>query len=173
MKIGGVITRELHGQLAGNCHLLALLLLLKLIANYPGIITVVQPHLSITHEKFRARSLVARSGVVPYGRHKILPLETRAEGHFKTGELNAKMRSKIFFFDFCCFLVQWETFSDRIFAFDRFHWRIVFFGSGFHCEVFMVSLLTDRTRASYETNEFPRHHNPQRRRQRRHYCLCF
>ena len=39
-------------------------------------------------------SLVARPGVVPYGRYKNLPLETRAKEHFSTGELNAKMRSK-------------------------------------------------------------------------------
>ena len=39
-------------------------------------------------------SLVARPGVVPYGRYKNLPLETRAKEQFPTGELNAKMRSK-------------------------------------------------------------------------------
>ena len=42
-------------------------------------------------------SLVARPGVVPYGRYKNLPLETRANEHFPTGELNAKMRSKKIF----------------------------------------------------------------------------
>ena len=39
-------------------------------------------------------SLVARPGMVPYGRYKNLPLETRANEHFPIGELNAKMRFK-------------------------------------------------------------------------------
>ena len=39
-------------------------------------------------------SLLARPGVVPYGRYKNLPLETRAKEHFPASELNAKIRSK-------------------------------------------------------------------------------
>ena len=62
-------------------------------------------------------SLVAQPGVVPYGRYKNLPLETRAKEHFSTGELNAKMRSKKVF-GFGVFLVQWESFLNRILVFD-------------------------------------------------------
>ena len=78
----------------------------------------VQRRFSITREEPQTRySLVARPGVVPYGTYKNLPLETRAKQNLPTGELNAKMRSN-FFSRFWCFLVQWETFLDRIFEFN-------------------------------------------------------
>ena len=62
-------------------------------------------------------SPVARPGVVPYGRYKNLPLETRVKEHFSTGELNAKIRHKKVV-GFGVFLVQWETILNRILVFD-------------------------------------------------------
>ena len=44
-------------------------------------------------------------------------MATRAKEHFFTGESNSKMRSKKVF-DFGVFLAQWETFLDRVLAFD-------------------------------------------------------
>ena len=65
-----------------------------------------------------------------------IPLETRAKGHFPTGELNAKMRSKKVH-DFGVFSSVGNFFGSYFGV--RFHWRIVFFGSGCHCEVFFGS----------------------------------
>ena len=62
-------------------------------------------------------SLVARQDAVPYGRHKNLLLITRPKEHFLSVTSNAKMRSEKVF-DFGGFLAQWETFLDRVFAFD-------------------------------------------------------
>ena len=53
-------------------------------------------------------SLVARPGVVPYGRYYNLPIETRAKEHFSAGYLNAKMRSKSL--RFWCFFSSVGTF---------------------------------------------------------------
>ena len=45
------------------------------------------------------------------------------------------------------------------------HWRIVFFGLGCLCEVFLISV-TDRNRSRYETNELPHHNSGSAR----HHC---
>ena len=92
-----------------------------------------------------------REGVVPYGRFKNLPPETRAKEHFSKGELNSKMRSKnksiwVFFSSVGNFFAS--HFSVRL------HWRIVFFGSGSHCKVFLVSLM-DRALDRNSLARFP------------------
>ena len=55
--------------------------------------------------------------MVPYGRYKNLPLETRANEHFSTGELNAKQNA-IQFFSILVFFSSVGNFFNRILVFD-------------------------------------------------------
>ena len=67
-------------------------------------------------------------------------------------ESNAKMRSNKF--SILMFFSSVGNFFGSNFG-VRLHWGIVFFGSGSHCDMFLVSL-TDRTLTrNFFFNEFP------------------